>query len=111
MRDQMRSFERSSWKAPAICVVSRKPCSHIMSSRKASWLSSMKSMSSPASVKSVCAAKQGDRGKPLVAVARHRRGGDREQRAAEAVADGVDLRRAGHDGATASSAAMTPSAR
>ena len=57
MRDQTRSLERSSWNAPAICRLSRKPCSHITSSRNASWLSSMNSMSSPASVKSVCAAK------------------------------------------------------
>ena len=57
MRDQMRSFERSIWNVPAICRLSRKPCSHMTSSRNASWLSLMKSISSPASVKSVCAAK------------------------------------------------------
>jgi hypothetical protein len=32
--DQIRSFERSNWNAPAICVVSRTPRSHIISSRK-----------------------------------------------------------------------------
>src|SRR5271163_2372330 len=36
--------------------LSRNPCSHIMSSRKASWLSLMNSINSPASVKSVWAA-------------------------------------------------------
>jgi hypothetical protein len=56
MRDQKRSFERSIWNAPAIWLLSRKPCSHIMSSRKSSWLSLMNSISSPASVKSVWAA-------------------------------------------------------
>ena len=91
MRDQIRSFERSSWNAPAICRASRKPCSHIMSSRKASWLSLMNSVSSPASVKSVCAASSVTDCEPLVAVARHGGGRDREQRSAEAVADRVDL--------------------
>jgi len=56
-RDHTRSFDRSNWKAPAIWRLSRKPCSHITSSRNASWLSSMKSINSPASVKSVWAAK------------------------------------------------------
>src|SRR6516164_115904 len=54
--DQIRSFERNSWNAPAICLVSRKPCSAIMCSRKLTWASSMNRVSSPASVKSVWAA-------------------------------------------------------
>ena len=91
MRDQMRSFERSSWNAPAICRESRKPCSHIMSSRNASWLSLMKSVSSPASVKSICAAKKPQRRQPVVAIACHRGGGDGQQRAAEAIAGRVHL--------------------
>src|SRR5271166_34296 len=55
-RDQTRSFERMRWKVPAIWLDSRTPCSNMMSSSKASWLSSMNSPSSPGSVKSVCAA-------------------------------------------------------
>ena len=62
-----------------------------MSSRNESWLSLMNSVSSPASVKSACAAKKLDRPEALVAVARHRRRRDREQRAAQAIADAVDL--------------------
>jgi hypothetical protein len=35
-RDHTRSLERGIWKATAICVVSRKPCSDIMFSRDTS---------------------------------------------------------------------------
>ena len=51
----------------------------------------MKSVSSPASVKSVCAASSVMRLQALIAVAGHGGGGDREQRAAEAIADGMHL--------------------
>ena len=71
----------------------------------------MNSISSPASVKSVCAASSVSDFEPLVAVARHGRGGDRQQRAAEAIADGVNLVARARSAVTASSAAMTPSVR
>lgn len=58
MRDQIKSLERRIWKAPAICLVSKKPCSHIISSKKVTWLSLINNINSPASVKSVCAAKK-----------------------------------------------------
>ena len=63
-RDQIRSFDRSIWKAPAIwraVEIALLP-HHII--KNASWLSSVKSCSSPASVKSVWAAEAASRREP-----------------------------------------------
>ena len=62
-----------------------------MSSRNAIWLSSTNSISSPASLKSVWAASSVIAREPVIAVARHGGGRDRQQRAADAIAAGVHL--------------------
>ncbi len=98
MRDQTRSLERRSWNAPAICSASRKPCSHIMSSRNRNWLSLMKSCNSPGSVKSTLRGEEGQAWRSRRgAVARHGRGGDRQECTAQAVSRTMDLG-IGHDG-------------
>ena len=57
-----RSLARNIWKAPAICAVPRiTTARHIMSSRNATWLSSMNSVNSPASVEIRLGCEQGSR--------------------------------------------------
>ena len=87
MRDQTRSLERRIWNAPAICWVSRKPCSHIMSSRndELAFVDEQRQLARLGEVG--LRGEERHRLQPLVAVARHRRRGDRQQRAAEAIAD------------------------
>ena len=62
-----------------------------MSSRKGTWLSSMKSAELARLGEIGLGREQRHRLEPVIVVTRHRRRGDREQRAAEAIAGGVDL--------------------
>ena len=111
MRDQTRSLERSIWKAPAICCGVEEALfpHHVFEKRELTLVDEQHQLAGLREVG--LRRQQRDRFQPVVAVARHRRSGDRQQRAAEAIADGMYLLVRARSRRTASSAAMTPSVR
>ena len=87
----MRSLERSIWNAPAICVGVEEALlpHHVFEEGDLALVDEEHQLAGFGEVG--LRGEERDRGEVVLAVARHRRRGDREQRAAEAIAGGVHL--------------------
>ena len=103
-----RSRERSSANAAPICSLFSTPARLMAASSMSSWLGLMNTDSSPGSLKSCCAASSVTLASRWSPSAAQDRGRDRQQRAADTIADGMNLL-VRHDAATASTVARTPS--